>query len=90
MKRNKFLLILFLLAGAVVGLLLGELTKDVSFLSWLSYGQGFGLSFDNPMELNLIILQLKLGLTLNLSVAVILCMGAAGLLFRKFVRGNKS
>ena len=89
MKRNKILLVLFLLAGAVVGMLLGELTKDISFLSWLSFGQDFGLSFENPMQLDLVILRLKLGLALNLSVGVILCMAAAGLLFRKFVRGAK-
>ncbi len=87
MKRSKWLLVLFLLAGAVVGLLIGELTKNISFLNWLSYGQNFGISPNDPLELKLVVLQLKFGLTLNLSVSVILCIGIAGLLYRKFAKG---
>ncbi len=87
MKRRNWLLALFLLAGAVVGLLLGELTKNISFLKWLSFGQNFGLSPENPLMLELVVIRLKLGITLNLSVSVILCMGLAGLLYRKFGKG---
>ena len=88
MKKTKWLLLLFLLAGAVVGLLLGELTKDISFLSWLSFGRDFGLSPEEPLVLELVVMRLRLGLTLNLSVSVIICMGAAGLIYRKFVMRN--
>lgn len=37
--RNTLMFFIFLLSAIVVGGLISELTRDVSFLSWLSYGQ---------------------------------------------------
>ncbi|MDR1157830.1 MAG: DUF4321 domain-containing protein [Oscillospiraceae bacterium] len=84
MRGRRWLLALFLMAGAVIGLLIGELTRSVPALQWLSFGQSFGLSPENPLVLELVVLRLKFGLTIQLSVSVILCMGAAGLLYRRF------
>jgi hypothetical protein len=86
MKRNKWLLFLFLIAGAVVGLLIGELTQNIPFLSWLGFAGEFGVGAEHPVALDLIILKLQFGLTFRPSVAVILCMIFAGLLFRRFAR----
>ncbi|MDR3208217.1 MAG: DUF4321 domain-containing protein [Oscillospiraceae bacterium] len=80
------LFLLFMMAGAVVGLLVAEVTKDVSFLSWLGFGGQFGLGTEAPLTLDLILLRLQFGVTFHLSVAVIVCMALAGLLFRKFAR----
>lgn len=49
--KNGWLLWLFILIGIVLGGLIAELTASVHALSWLSYGQSFGL--DNPLVLNL-------------------------------------
>ena len=86
MKKNRIVLFFMLLAGAVVGMLIGELTRGISFLSWLSYGQSFGISPDQPLRLELIFIRLQFGLTFQLSVSVILCMGIAGLIYRRYVR----
>ncbi|MDR0381360.1 MAG: DUF4321 domain-containing protein [Oscillospiraceae bacterium] len=84
MKGRKWLLALFLMAGAVIGLLVGEMTRSVPALQWLSFGRDIGFSPENPLALELVVLRLKFGLTLHLSVSVIICMGAAGLLYRRF------
>ena len=42
--KNAWILILFILCGIVIGGLIGELAASVDWLSWLSYGQEFGLS----------------------------------------------
>ena len=49
--KNNWALFLMILAGIVIGGFIGWLTKDVSFLSWLNFGQSFGLS--NPIVLDL-------------------------------------
>ena len=47
-EKNLWILLLFILSGLVLGGLLGELTKEISYLNWLSYGQSFGL--EKPID----------------------------------------
>ena len=49
-NKNFWILLLLLLAGIVLGGVLGEATKSISLLSWLNFGQSFGL--DTPLVLN--------------------------------------
>ena len=42
-NKNYWVLLLLVLAGVVLGGFIGELTSNISFLHWLSYGQSFGL-----------------------------------------------
>ena len=39
--KNYWTLLLLVLAGIVLGGFIGELTSNISFLSWLNYGQSF-------------------------------------------------
>ena len=41
--KNNWALLLMLLAGVVLGGFIGQLASNVPFLSWLNYGQTFGL-----------------------------------------------
>ena len=50
-NKNTWICILFILAGLVIGGLIGQLTSGVDFLWWLSYGQEFGLSANSPLVL---------------------------------------
>ena len=50
-EKNAIVLIIFLLGGLVIGGLIGSLTKNIGWLSWMSYGQSFGLA--NPLNLDL-------------------------------------
>lgn len=71
-KEKKWLLIVLILAGLVIGGLLGSLTADIKALSWLNYGKSFGLS--KPIVLNLEIIELTFGLMLHFNVSSIIGM----------------
>ena len=58
--KSTLILILFILCGIVLGGLIGELAASVDWLSWLSYGQEFGLS--TPVNLDLQVINITFGL----------------------------
>ena len=68
--KNGWLLWLFILIGIVLGGLIAELTASVHALSWLSYGQSFGL--DNPLVLNLGVLVITFALQIKITIASII------------------
>ena len=70
-----------LLSGIVLGGFIGMLTANVSGLSWLNYGQSFGL--ENPIVLDLGLLILTFGLTIHISIASILGVVIAIIIYRK-------
>ena len=78
--KNYWTLLLLVLAGIVLGGFIGELTSNVSFLSWLNYGQSFGLS--DPLVLNLGILVLTFGLKIKITIAGIIGILIAILIYR--------
>lgn len=80
-EKNIWILILFLLCGIVVGGLLGELAAKVEFLSWLAYGEEFGLS--TPVELNLNVIKLTFGLMLKINIASIIGIILAIFIYKK-------
>ena len=78
--KNYWTLLLLVLAGIVLGGFIGELTSNISFLSWLNYGQIFGLS--DPLVLNLGILVLTFGLKIKITIAGIIGILIAILIYR--------
>jgi len=81
MKKNTIILIIFILSGIVIGGLLGEVSKNLEWLWWLNYGLEFGLS--NPVTLDLAVIKLTFGILFDLTVASILGMLAAILIYKK-------
>ena len=79
-SKNAWVLLILMLAGIVVGGFIGSLTDGINGLSWLNYGQSFGL--DNPLILNLGILVITFGLTIKITIASIIGMIIAGLVYR--------
>jgi len=79
-EKNIIVLLLFVLCGIVVGGLIGELTKNTG-LSWLSYGQSFGL--ESPLVLDLSIFKITFGLMIDINLASIIGMLLALLIYRK-------
>ena len=67
--KNGWVLLVMLLSGIVLGGFIGMLTVNVSGLSWLNYGQSFGLQ--SPLVLDLGLLVLTFGLTIHISIASI-------------------
>ena len=78
--KNNWALFLLLLAGIVLGGFIGELTSRVAGLSWLNYGQSFG--FSNPIVLNLGILVITFGLTIKITIASIVGVVLAIIIYR--------
>ena len=78
--KNYWTLLLLVLAGIVLGGFIGELTSNISFLSWLNYGQSIGLS--DPLVLNLGILVLTFGLKIKITIAGIIGILIAILIYR--------
>jgi len=79
--KNIWILLIFLLAGLVLGGLLGELASKVDFLWWLSYGESFGLT--SPIELDLNVITITFGLWFKMNVASIIGMAIAIFVYRK-------
>jgi hypothetical protein len=81
-KRNFWLNLFLILVGIVLGGLVAHLTKDISFLSWLSFGESFGTTA--PVTVDLGVMSVTLGVSLNISVAVVLAV-ALSLMVGKFI-----
>ena len=78
--KSIWILIVFILAGLVVGGLIGNLAQNVPNLWWLSYGQEFGLS--TPVNLNLQVISITFGLMFKINIASILGIVIAIFLYR--------
>lgn len=70
------------LCGIVIGMMVAALTKDISALSWLSFGLSFGMT--SPLVIDLSLINLTLGLSVNLNVATIICITLA-LIIAKYI-----
>ena len=81
-KKNNWTLLVILLCGIVLGGFLGHLASKVSFLSWLSYGNTFGLT--SPVVLDLVILVLTFGLTITINIASIIGL-IIGIIVYRFI-----
>ena len=81
--KNGWLLLLFIMIGIVIGGLLSEVTAGVSGLSWLSYGNTFGINSNgNPLVLDLGILVITFALQIKITVASIIGVIAAIVIYR--------
>lgn len=79
-RKNGWILLLLMLAGVVLGGFASTLTKDVSSLSWLAYGQSFGI--DTPLVLDLGIMVITFGLNIKITIASIIGMIVGGIIYR--------
>lgn len=80
-EKNIWILLVFLLAGLVIGGLLGKLAASVPGLWWLSYEQQFGLG--TPFVLDLSVLKITFGLMVKINIASIIGMVLAIFIYKK-------
>lgn len=78
--KNNWALFLLILAGIVLGGFIGMMAEGVSALSWLGYGQSFGL--EEPITLNLGILIISFGLSIKITIASIIGVVLAVIIYR--------
>ena len=69
-NKNSWVLLLMLLSGIVLGGFIGEMTSGIAGLSWLNFGQSFGLN--DPMVFNFGILVITFGLSIRITMASII------------------
>ncbi|MDF2609695.1 MAG: hypothetical protein K0R92_1169 [Lachnospiraceae bacterium] len=84
--KNSWALFLLILAGIVLGGFIGYLAKDVSVLSWLNFGQDFGIgSADGTgtVRLDLGIMVIHFGLRIKITIASIIGVILSVFLYRK-------
>ena len=79
-RKNFWILLIMLLAGIVLGGFMGQLANAISWLSWLNFGQSFGL--DSPLVINFGILVITLGLTIKITMASIIGIAIALIIYR--------
>ncbi len=83
MKGKGWVCVLFILAGLVIGGLIGNLTSGVDFLWWLSYGQEFGLS--SPLILDLGVVKLTFAIMFKINIASIVGVIISMFIYRKSI-----
>ncbi len=81
-EKNIWILLIFLLSGIVIGGLIATYAPQVSWLSWLAYGEEFGTS--GPIGIDLSILKLSFEVRIRISVASIVGMIIAAIIYKKF------
>ena len=79
-NKNFWTLLLLLLSGIVLGGFLGNLADGNQWLSWLNFGQAFGL--DTPLVLNLGVLVITFGLSIKITMASIIGGAVALIIYR--------
>lgn len=79
-KYTWFSLLIILVIGVVFGGIITYLTSGVGALDWLTIGYTFGLS--EPFVLDLYVIKLTLGLSVNVNVAVIIGILLAAVVYR--------
>ena len=79
--KSMWILIVFILAGVVIGGLVGDLASKSSGLWWLAYGQEFGLS--EPLSLDLSVLKITFGCMIRINISSIIGMVLAIFIYRK-------
>ncbi|WP_320982249.1 DUF4321 domain-containing protein [Enterocloster bolteae] len=78
--KNFWILLIMLLAGIVLGGFMGQLAEGISWLHWLNFGQSFGL--DSPLVINFGILVITFGLTIKITMASIIGVAVALIIYR--------
>lgn len=81
-EKNFWILLVFILAGLVIGGLIGEIASRVGGLWWLGYAQEFGLT--GPVTLDLSILKITFGFAVKINISSIVGIAIALLIYRKF------
>ena len=79
-NKNVWVLLILLLTGVVLGGFIGNVTEGIPALSWLSFGESFGLN--TPLVLDFDILVVTFGLSIRITMAGIIGVVLALLVYR--------
>ena len=80
-ENNVWIFFIFLLAGIVIGGFIGKYVGVLPYMAWLNYGTSFGL--ESPLVLNLEVIRVQFSILIHISIASIIGMAAAILIYRR-------
>ena len=83
-SKSSWIIIIVMLIGLVLGTVIGSYCSGISALSWLDYGQVFGIT--SPLVLDLGVFVLTLGLTIKINIASIIGIIISFIIYRLLVR----
>ncbi|HAS78211.1 MAG TPA: DUF4321 domain-containing protein [Ruminococcus sp.] len=84
---KKGLVFAFLiLTSMVLGSMIAIMCKDIDALKFLSYSKSIGFENDSPMVIDLIIIKITLGISINISIAHAVTFLAAIFAYPKIVK----
>lgn len=78
-EKSFWILLVFIMAGLVIGGLIGELASKSIW--WLGYAKEFGLT--DPVSLDLSILKISFGFNIRINIASIIGIAISLLIYRK-------
>ena len=78
--KNFWILLIFLLSGIFLGGFIGNMAEGIPGLSWLNFGQSFGIK--DPIVLDFGLLIITFGLTIRITMASIIGVALAILAYR--------
>ena len=80
-RRQALNLFVLLVAGMIIGGFIGHYLGQYEQFEFLNYGKKLGM--DDPLALDLGIIHLVLGITININIASIFGMMLGGLIYRQ-------
>ncbi len=78
--KNSWALFLLLLAGIVIGGFLSHLAAGISAISWLDYGQRFGMT--SPLKLDLGVIVLQFAISIKITIGSIVGIIIAAVIYK--------
>lgn len=85
-SKKGLIFVFLLLASMVIGSMIAVMCKDVNALQFLSYSKAIGFENDSPMVIDLIVIQITLGLSINISIAHVITFLVAIFAYPKIVK----
>ncbi len=81
--KNKILLVMLIVAGAIIGSIIASSVGGTESLSWLAYAKQIGIA---PTTINLVVIEFTIGFNFSMSVAQIIFMLIAVIVYPKLAK----
>lgn len=85
--KKGLVFVLFLFMGIFLGGVLTEIAQNVEFLHFLTWGKSIGVGSATPITLDLSVIQLTFGFTIQMNLAILLCVIGSLLFYQKVGKG---
>ena len=72
--KRGLILRLFWLLGSCLGGVLTEIAQNVPALQFLTWGKSIGIGSPNPIVIDLSVVQLTFGITIQMNLAILICL----------------